>query len=378
MTSQELVVVRQKTQEAIEYFRAPQVLEQITYALPEGESPHKFVRTLATALMENQDLVTADRNSLITAVFKAAQMNLLPDGREAVINVYNTKVKVDGKDAWIQKATLIPMVDGYAKNVAEYGWSIVADVVYENDTFDEGSTEKPLFHQRARLGTDRGQPIGAFALAKHSTLGFRQEIFSVEQIEEVRKTSKQPNGQLWTKWWDRAWRKTMAKQVAKRLPLNSADKERLQPLLAAEDTNGADDIDTLYGDRPDAPPVVPAVARAGEAAPQSSASPPPNVNPETGEIIEEKPPLSDDDIPFGDETPAVPFDGEEPPEEVEGEIVDEPTFTSGRHEGMTVEQVWALGEKGESYIRWAFKQWKTGEIVAALEAFAAAHPEVTE
>lgn len=376
MTSQELVVVRQKTQEAIEYFRAPQVLEQITYALPEGESPHKFVRTLATALMENQDLVTADRNSLITAVFKAAQMNLLPDGREAVINVYNTKVKVDGKDAWIQKATLIPMVDGYAKNVAEYGWSIVADVVYENDTFDEGSTEKPLFHQRARLGTDRGQPIGAFALAKHSTLGFRQEIFTVEQIEEVRKTSKQPNGQLWTKWWDRAWRKTMAKQVAKRLPLNSADKERLQPLLA-EDTDGEQAIDTLYGDRPDAPPAIPAVARAGEAVPQS-ASPPPNVNPETGEIIEKKPAPSDDDIPFGEAE--VPFDGEEPPEEVEGEIVDEdaPTFSAGRYEGKTIAEIYELGDKGVSYLRWALKNWTTDPLASALKAFAATHPEISE
>lgn len=370
MTSQELTV-RQKTDAALEYFRTDEMIEQVRYALPEGESPRKFVRTLATALMENQELVLADRNSLVTAVFKAAQMGLLPDGQEGVINVYNTKVKdADGKDRWIQKATFIPMVTGYAKRVAEYGWSLVADVVYENDTFDEGSTEKPLFHRRAKLGTDRGQPIGAFALAVHGTLGFRQEIFTKEQIELIRSKSRQPNGQLWTTWWDRAWKKTVAKQVAKRLPLNSADKERLAPVL---DDNGDDPTTVLYGDRRagGSSLPVPSDAREGvEAGPQPrlapSLQPEPDDDPEVDAVWE----------PIPDEADLPPSPAPTPPAEPAPPPEDEPVIKSGRYEGATLEDLLALGDDGVSHLRYLYRNWNTSPLREALDRFGEEHPEI--
>lgn len=386
MTSQELAI-REETSKAVATFRAPEFLEQVKYALPENESPHKFVRTLVTALMERNDLVLADRNSLLTAAFKSAQMGLLPDGREAVINVYNTKLKVGGQDTWIQKATLIPMVDGYIKIVGEYGWSLIADVIYANDDFDEGSTEKPLLHRRAKLGTDRGEPIGAFALATHPSKGFRQAIYDKAEIEKVRTTSKQPQGELWTKWWDRAWKKTVAKYVAKHLPLDAADKEQLVRRLDAEDLNGQQATDLLYGpeDRQAGEGISSSRARAAEPAgegmgsPVSSSEPVYEPIPDEADIydptVDEEPVPEDAGPPEPDVAPAQ----EAPPVQAAAANANpEATFAVGKHAGIPLGDILALGEEGRAYLNWAYKSWKDQPLRGALDEFAKAHPEITK
>ena len=383
MTSQELTI-REETSKAVANFRSPEFLEQVRYALPENESPHKFVRVLVTALMERKDLIAADRESLLTAAFKCAAMGLLPDGREAVIVVYKTKVKIDGRETWIQKCVLIPMVDGYTKIVGEYGWNLISEVIYENDEFDEGSTEKPLFHRRAKLGTDRGQPIGAFALATHPTKGFRQAIYDVHEIELVRSKSKQPQGELWTTFWDRAWKKTVAKYVAKHLPLDSKDKEQLLQRLDVEDLNDDQKIDLLYGREDRQAGMGNSSSRARVAEPargevsQESTSPPPRTH--EPRPVEKIPDEADVFDPTADDEP--PFEGEEPGAEpvdfdpATSEIIEPPTFSVGKHAGETLEEIYASGEDGVKYCAWAWKSWKQQPMRDALDAFAELHPDI--
>jgi recombination protein RecT len=51
----------------------------------------RFVRVVLNAVMANPELLEVNRRSLVGAALRAAQDGLLPDGREAVFNVYNTK-----------------------------------------------------------------------------------------------------------------------------------------------------------------------------------------------------------------------------------------------------------------------------------------------
>lgn len=395
-TGQEVATVDQNTS-LMAFFRRPEVLEQIKLALPENESENRFVRTLLTALMERPELEQADRTSLATAVFKAAGMNLLPDGNESVILTHNTKVKVNGKDTWVQKATLIPMINGYSKLVAEYGWSLVGDVVYENDEFDEGSTQEPLFHRRAKLGTDRGDPVGAYALALHKELGFRQKIMDKAEIERIKKSSKNPTGMLWsdTGWWDRAWVKTAAKFVAKRLPLPAAARENLNAVLDIEDANGDDKVEMLYGrERAGEVTPLPLPERTGQEEPADAAvagsdpvwEPIPDEaddglgKPLDGEIVAEPA-----DVPEEQEA-AAPFEGEEPPEvAAEPEPAPKPESqivfpTGSRHERKTIQEVFDAGDL--YYLRWASGGlpngggFKTGPLAAELAEFVKAHPEI--
>ena len=78
---------------------------QFKAALPAHVSVDKFVRVTLTAVQTNPQLLEADRRTLFAAATKAAQMGLLPDGREGAI------VTFKGQAQWM------PMVAGIMKLV---------------------------------------------------------------------------------------------------------------------------------------------------------------------------------------------------------------------------------------------------------------------
>ncbi len=106
-------------------------------AMPAHIPVERFTRVVTTAVVGNPDLLTADRRSLFESATKAAQDGLLPDGREGALVIYNTKVKLDGKEHWIKKVQWMPMIAGILKKVRNSGElsTIVARVVYDGDKF---------------------------------------------------------------------------------------------------------------------------------------------------------------------------------------------------------------------------------------------------
>ncbi len=366
MTSQDLV---QQQRDGVAFIDEPKLRTEIADVLPATVSEAQFVRAFKNAVISDPtgNLMKADRVSLYQAVLRSAMAGLLPDNRDAVIlPFYDNKTKGF-------KAQFIPMISGQRKIAGEYGWALVAYVVYANDGFDPDLESHRANHKPTKLGQERGAIIGAYAIAEHRDgRKVGPVIMDVAEIEKVRKKSKQPDGQLWTEWYDQACIKTVAKRAMKEIPWDSKDREHIDRLLA-EDTNGDDAIDLLYGDRPAPLPKAAPAARAGESI-AADDSPPTNVDLQTGEILDEKPPLADDDIPFGEPE----FEGEEPTDDepLEGEVVEEPTFGGKKYAGKTVQEVWESGD--ESYVRWARRNWKTGDIVGALERFAQEHPEIDE
>lgn len=150
--------------------------------------------------------------------------------------------------------------------------------------------------------------------------------------------------------------------------------------LAAHQRELGDPAAAMYGPREleaGAPVVVP----AGDEAP----------TPSRGEVVDQQAEEAEtatdssetsaaSSVPGLGETPDADFDGDEPGERVatpsEGAAEFAATFTSGKFKGKTIVEVYSEGKDGISYIKWARKNWKTGPIVAELEAFAANHPEV--
>jgi recombination protein RecT len=92
---------------------------EIKAALPSHINPEKFQRTVTTAVMQNPDLLKADRRSLLLACMKSAQDGLLPDGREAALVTFSTRVKEGGN--WVSKQIVqyMPMVYGLRKKVLQ-------------------------------------------------------------------------------------------------------------------------------------------------------------------------------------------------------------------------------------------------------------------
>src|SRR6266576_596011 len=70
-------------------------------ALPDHIPLDRFRRVVITAVNQNSKLARADRRSLFNACAKCAHDGLYPDGREAALVPYSTKVKRDGIDYWV-------------------------------------------------------------------------------------------------------------------------------------------------------------------------------------------------------------------------------------------------------------------------------------
>ncbi|KKL96908.1 hypothetical protein LCGC14_1839810, partial [marine sediment metagenome] len=197
-------------------------------ALPDHIPPAKFERALMTAINNNNDLMTADRRSLFNSCVMAAQDGLLPDGREAALVIFNTKVKVQGKpDQWIKKVQYMPMVAGLRKRMRNSGdvASAEAHVVYQNDHFDYELGDTPHIAHKPEIG-DRGEAVAAYAIIKLTNGEVLRVVMSLDDIETVRAVSKAAKNGPWVTWWGEMARKTVLRRCAKAAPMQS-DRDEL-------------------------------------------------------------------------------------------------------------------------------------------------------
>lgn len=210
------------------------LIEQgIESLLPAQVTTEQFIRTAATAMIENPDLQVADKKSLILALTRCAKDGLMPDGREAALVVRNTKV--DG--SYIKKAVYMPMVDGVMKRARQSGQvtNIVSKVVYASDEFEYVIDEfgEHLKHKPAFVDNDEIVKVYSFARLTSGEMVI--EVMSRNEIERVRDiaTSGKINS-VWDKWFDRMALKTVIHRLARRLPCAS---ELFSLFEVTQDTN---------------------------------------------------------------------------------------------------------------------------------------------
>lgn len=183
---------------------------QFKAALPSHVSVERFVRVTLTAVQTNPNLLEADRRTLFAAATKAAQMGLLPDGREGAI------VTFKGQAQWM------PMVAGIMKLVRNSGeistWSVQA--VYENDTFDfclgdeEHITHKPALANRGKL-------IAVYSIVTMKDGEKSREVMSVEDVNQIRARSRSGQSGPWVSDFAEMAKKTVVRRHSKRLPLST-------------------------------------------------------------------------------------------------------------------------------------------------------------
>lgn len=193
-----------------------QMQPEFQAALPPQIPVEKFIRTTITAVQMNPELLHADRRSLLGAAMKAAQDGLLLDGREAAPVIFRTK---EGP-----KVQYMPMVGGILKKIRNSGElaSISAQVVYDKDHFEYELGDDERIVHKPFLGSDRGNAIACYAIAKTKDGAIYREVMSVSEVEKVRASSKARDSGPWVSWWDEMAKKTVIRRIAKRLP-SSAD-----------------------------------------------------------------------------------------------------------------------------------------------------------
>jgi recombination protein RecT len=189
--------------------------DQFKAALPANISVEKFNRVVMTTIQINPDILECDRKSLFIAATRAAQVGLLPDGREGAIVAFKGK------------AQFLPMVGGILKLIYNSGSisKIDAHMVHEGDRknfiYRPGIDEMPI-HSPDWFG-DRGEIVGVYAVAISKQGEKFVEIMNKAQIDKVRETSRsnQNVNAPWVNWYDEMAKKTVIKRLAKRLPMSS-------------------------------------------------------------------------------------------------------------------------------------------------------------
>lgn len=268
-------VARVDVKEAI---RAPVFQEALKTQLPSNINADKFTNTALAALSSNPDLLKCDRQSLYDSIVKAAQMGILPNGLEGAIVAFQSK------------ATFMPMVAGLIKKLSESKISIDAQVVCENDFFEQEFGDNPaITHKPPKLGQDRGNMVGVYAIARLPGGLVMREVMDVAQIDAVKSVSRSGDKGPWGKFYGEMARKTVIRRLYKRLPI-------IDPRIDAAIKDVDDDYDLTDTPKETAPAAVTPINKPRPKPLQAvvDAVKKPMVEPEPETVSEDPPPPIDE------------------------------------------------------------------------------------
>jgi recombination protein RecT len=265
---------------------SPQMGEQFRAALPAHITTEKFQRVLVTAVSTNMDLLNCDQRTLFAAAMKAAQVGLLPDGKEAALVAFGDKVQ------------FMPMVAGVLKLIRNSGQlkSITAEVIRKNDEFDLYVDENgKRFKHRPDWFGDRGEVVGVYAHAVTTDGGVYIDVMSRDDVERIRAVSRSARRGPWVDWWDEMAKKTVIRRLAKYLPsssdLDGIEDDDLEPFSTAAAPVQPVERDVTPPPAEDEPPRQRRIQAVTGGRREQAVE---DVTPQ----IDEPPPITDDDLPL--------------------------------------------------------------------------------
>lgn len=279
--------------------------QSIIANLPSNIDASRFRAVALRAVQEDPALMHVDdKMSLFLACQRAAADGLMPDKREGALVVFRRKQG----DNWMTGVQWMPMIGGIRKRVAKCGFDLQAKVIHKGDHFEYQEGDDPkIVHIPAKLGTDRGPMIGAYAIARDFKTGaVYREVMDAAAIEKVKRCAKTPT--VWNAWPEEQWRKTVARRLSKSLPIGdeTEDAQRFWAMIARENE---------HYDPEKAVPTASEKAAAAQKAAREKVS----VLPFHGNTPEE---------------PKQPTTEETGPEDIDGELVGDDDGFSGTEPGF--------------------------------------------
>ncbi len=193
-------------------------LREMNLSLPRGMASEKFIQTIQTSLMNNPDLVTADRASLYAACSKAAMDGLILDGREAALVIFKGKVQY------------MPMVAGIIKKMRNTGEvaTVSAHVIYAKDHFKHiRGLKEDIEHIAPDINEDRGEMVGVYAVGHLKDGTYQISVMNKKQVMAVKACAK--TKVIWEgPFEDQQWEKSALKRLGKRMPSSSEQENIFQ------------------------------------------------------------------------------------------------------------------------------------------------------
>lgn len=190
--------------------------------LPSNVSTDAFKNAAIVAVQDNPSILQCSDESLFKSIRRLAAAGLVPDGREAAL------VPFKGK------CTAIPMVFGLIKMARRSGdvRDIRAHTIHEHDEFEYiVGDEERLTHKPVLFG-DKGEPLAYYAIAilkdgtKVRTFMDRDEVDKIRRGAASQGGSANPKG-IWQDHYEQMAHKTVIRRLVKRLDLSAEDMRHI-------------------------------------------------------------------------------------------------------------------------------------------------------
>src|SRR5690625_1290056 len=186
---------------------------EIEKALPKHMDADRLARIALTTIRTTPKLMECNLPSLMGAVMQAAQLGLepglighcyiIPYGKEATFIIgYKGMIDLARRSGHIQ--------------------SIYSHAVYEKDEFDYELGLHPKLEHKPHMDGERGEFIGAYAVAHFKDGGYQMEFMPKSEIEKRRQAS--PGGRSkyspWNNYYEEMANKTVIRHMWKYLPIS--------------------------------------------------------------------------------------------------------------------------------------------------------------
>lgn len=326
-------------------------------ALPTNVTPDAFRNAAIVAAQDNPQILDCEQTSVMKSIRTLAAAGLVPDGREAALVPFNTKVN----GQFVKKCQAMPMVFGLVKMARRSGdvTDIRAHLVYQSE-IDQGrfdyvvGDEERLDHRPILFG-EKGDVVAVYAIARLKDGSLVREFMDAEDVDRIRRTgasqrtkvngrykaSDNPQG-IWKDHYGEMAKKTVIRRLCKRLDLSAEDHRRI--MVEQDQAPGIRDVTPHDEERPN---LAQRLAKK-DAKPEHEATPeeePAPVEERTVEDAEILPPEGDQEF-SGDHDPTSLEFSEGRTAAQNGKALNECPYEMGTEEWVN----WAAGwnvQKGE-------------------------------
>ena len=251
-------IVVQKVGEIKRVMKNPAFSEPVDIALKNApfDREQLAVYTLS-ALRKNPKIAECDIASIRECIMSCAATGLSPDpitGQAYIIPRWDKKIGAKAATFLIGYRGLIELAmrSGFLR-------AISAHVVYDKDEFEIMlGTEERIIHKPYLGSADRGQPLGAYAVATLAE-GVKQFTWLHEhEIQKAKETNPMQFSGPWDKWVDRMREKTAMRRLlmlARMTPiiadaLAREEGRTVEDIEVEAETIKARDVNEIYDDAP--------------------------------------------------------------------------------------------------------------------------------
>lgn len=187
----------------------------------------KFRESAILAAQKRPELLHCG-TSFLLALRDAAKTGLIPDGKLAHIEIYNTKVG----DKWEKTATFMPMGKGWQTLAQREGYHVITELIYSNDKFKYNKFTDNLPYYEPDY-SNRGEFVSVVAAFIPANGGKPTvEIIPKSEVDKIKECAKTKN--VWNSWYEEKAKNAAIKRGAKRLHLEDS---KLQIAVELDDNN---------------------------------------------------------------------------------------------------------------------------------------------